>query len=66
MAAELIAVSPALGLGLGQMLDIGRQLGDMALVLGSIAMIMAVGVLVDRLIFSPLRQRTLRNRGLAR
>ena len=66
MAAELIAVSPALGLGLGQMLDIGRQLGDMALVLGSIIMIMAVGVLVDRLIFSPLRQRTLRNRGLAR
>lgn len=29
MAAELIAVSPALGPGLGQMLDKGRQLGDM-------------------------------------
>lgn len=64
MAAELIAVSPALGPGLGQMLDTGRTLGDMALVLGSIAMIMAVGVLIERLIFSPLRQRTLRNRGL--
>lgn len=64
MAAELIAVSPALGLGLGQMLDIGRQLGDMALVLGSILMILAVGVLIERLVFSPLRQRTLRNRGL--
>ena len=66
MAAELIAVSPALGLGLGQMLDVGRQLGDMALVLGSIAMIMAVGILIERLVFAPLRQRTLRSRGLAR
>ena len=66
MAAELIAVSPALGLGLGQMLDVGRQLGDMALVLGSIAMIMAVGILIERLVFAPLRQRTLRNRGLIR
>lgn len=66
MAAELIAVSPALGPGLGQMLDVGRQLGDMALVLGSIVMIMAVGVLVERLVFTPLRTRTLRNRGLIR
>ena len=59
MAAELIAVSPALGPGLGQMLDTGRSLG-------AIAMIMAVGILIERLIFSPLRQRTLRNRGLIR
>jgi len=66
MAAELIAVSPALGPGLGQMLDVGRSLGDMALILGAIAMIMAVGILIERLIFSPLRQRTLRNRGLIR
>lgn len=64
MAAELIAVSPALGPGLGQMLDTGRSLGDMALILGAIAMIMAVGILIERLVFSPLRQRTLRNRGL--
>lgn len=66
MAAELIAVSPALGPGLGQMLDTGRTLGDMALVLGSIAMIMAVGILVERVVFAPLRLRTLRNRGLIR
>ena len=66
MAAELIAVSPALGPGLGQMLDTGRTLGDMALVLGSIGMIMAVGILVERVVFAPLRQRTLRNRGLLR
>jgi NitT/TauT family transport system permease protein len=66
MAAELIAVSPALGPGLGQMLDVGRTLGDMALVLGSIGMIMAVGILVERVVFAPIRQRTLRNRGLIR
>ena len=64
MAAELIAISPALGPGLGQMLDTGRQLGDMSLVLGSIIVIMTVGVLIERLVFSPIRQRTLRNRGL--
>lgn len=64
MAAELIAVSPALGPGLGQMLETGRVLGDMSLILGAIAMIMAAGILIERLVFSPLRQRTLRNRGL--
>lgn len=64
MAAELIAVSPALGPGLGQMLDVGRQLGDMALVLGSILTILIVGIVIERLIFNPLRTRTLRNRGL--
>ena len=64
MAAELIAISPALGVGLGQLLDTGRQLGDMGLVLGVILTIMIVGVLIERLIFAPLRNRTLRNRGL--
>ena len=64
MAAELIAVSPALGPGLGQMLETGRVLGDMALILGAIGMIMAAGILIERLVFSPLRNRTLRNRGL--
>jgi NitT/TauT family transport system permease protein len=66
MAAELIAVSPALGPGLGQMLDNGRSLGDMALIIGSIFMILAVGVLVERIVFAPLRRRTLTNRGLLR
>lgn len=63
MAAELIAVSPALGPGLGQMLDVGRQLGDMALVVGSILTILVVGILIERLVFNPLRVRTLRRRG---
>lgn len=64
MAAELIAIAPSLGPGLGLMLDTGRQLGDMSLVLGSIIVIMIVGVLIERLVFAPVRQRTLRNRGL--
>ncbi|CAB4538253.1 MAG: ABC transporter permease subunit [Actinobacteria bacterium] len=64
MAAELIAVSPALGPGLGQMLDTGRQLGDMSLVLAAIFVIMLVGVLIERVFFAPIRNRTLRNRGL--
>lgn len=64
MAAELIAVSPALGLGIGQLLDVGRQLGDMSLVLTSIFMIMLIGILVEKAFFSPLRNRTLAKRGL--
>ena len=66
MAAELIAINPALGAGLGQMLDNARQLGDMPGVIGAIIVILVVGVLVERLVFAPLRQRTLRNRGLVR
>lgn len=64
MAAELIAINPALGAGLGQMLDNSRQLGDMPGVIGTILVILTVGVLVERAVFAPLRQRTLRNRGL--
>ena len=64
MAAELIAVSPALGLGIGQLLDVGRQLGDMSLVIASILMIMLIGVLVEKVLFNPIRTRTLRKRGL--
>ncbi|MFM7029459.1 MAG: ABC transporter permease [Micrococcales bacterium] len=66
MAAELIAINPALGPGLGQMLDNARQLGDMAGVIGSIVVILVVGVVIERVVFAPLRERTLRNRGLLR
>jgi hypothetical protein len=38
----------------------------MAWVLGTIILILAVGVLVERAVFAPLRQSTLRNRGLIR
>lgn len=65
MAAELIAFSPALGLGLGQLLDQGRELSDMSLVMATIIMILLVGIAVELCVFAPLERRVLRNRGLA-
>jgi NitT/TauT family transport system permease protein len=64
MAAELITQSPRLGTGLGQLLDTGRQLFDVSLVFGMIIAILAVGVAVDRVLFSPLERSVLRRRGL--
>lgn len=64
MAAELIAYSPALGIGLGQLLNIGRELNQMELVITTITLILIVGIAIDLLIFSPLERRVLRNRGL--
>jgi NitT/TauT family transport system permease protein len=66
MAAELIAISPQLGPGLGQLLQTGRELGDMSLVIGTIILILITGITVERLAFSPIRRRVLRNRGLGR
>ncbi|MGX1130481.1 NitT/TauT family transport system permease protein [Streptomyces glaucescens] len=65
MAAELIASSPELGLGLGQLLENARSYQDMALVLATIGEILIVGVAVDLLVFAPLERRVLRSRGLA-
>ena len=66
MAAELIANSPALlGLGLGQLLDSGRQQADMPLALAAIVGILAVGLFVDEALFRPLERGVLRRRGLA-
>jgi len=64
MAAELITFSPKLGLGLGQLLDTGRQLSDMSLVVTAILVIFFVGIGVDRLVFAPIERRVLRRRGL--
>ena len=64
MAAELITFSPELGLGLGQLLDSGRQLSDMSLVVGSIGLVLAVGIAIELLVFSPVERRVLRRRGL--
>ena len=64
MAAELIAISPALGNGLGQTLETGRQLGDMSLIVTAILMILTTGIFVEKLGFAPLRRRVYRNRGL--
>ncbi|WAZ21511.1 ABC transporter permease [Streptomyces cinnabarinus] len=65
MAAELIASSPELGLGLGQLLENARTYQDMALVLATITEILVVGIAVDLMLFAPLERRVLRSRGLA-
>jgi NitT/TauT family transport system permease protein len=64
MAAELIAYSPKLGIGLGQQLNIGRELNDMSLVIASIVLILVVGVAIELLVFAPLERRVLAARGL--
>ncbi|HEV2888762.1 MAG TPA: ABC transporter permease [Frankiaceae bacterium] len=65
MAAELITFSPRLGLGLGQLLETGRELSDMSLVMASIVVILAVGIGIEMLVFAPLERRVLSRRGLA-
>jgi len=64
MAAELIASSPALGLGLGQALENAREMQDMPTVLATIILILLVGVGIDLLCFAPVERRVLRSRGL--
>ncbi len=64
MAAELIPYSPSLGQGLGQLLNIGRELSQMSLVITSIALILLVGVAIELLVFAPLERGVLRRRGL--
>ena len=64
MAAELITYSPALGQGLGQLLNLGRELSQMSLVITSIALILVVGVAIELLVFAPLERRVLNRRGL--
>nr|BFF00482.1 ABC transporter permease [Streptoalloteichus tenebrarius] len=64
MAAELIAVSPQLGLGLGAFLQNGQALSDMPQVIAAILLILLVGVGVELLAFRPVERRVLRARGL--
>ncbi|WP_405016860.1 ABC transporter permease [Kitasatospora sp. NBC_00070] len=64
MAAELIAASPDLGVGLGRFLENQREFNDMSGVLLGIILILIVGVAIDLLFFSPLERLVLRNRGL--
>ncbi len=65
MAAEIIAVGGSIGFGLGSMLQQSRELADLAGVLGTILLILAIGILIELLLFGPLERRMLRNRGLA-
>ncbi len=64
MAAELITYSPQLGQGLGQLLNLGRELSQMALVITSIGLILFVGIAIELLVFAPLERRVLLRRGL--
>ncbi|WP_369226745.1 ABC transporter permease [Streptomyces sp. R39] len=64
MAAEIIASSPDLGVGLGQLLENGRNNSSMPQVFLAIFLILLVGVAVDLLVFSPLERWVLRGRGL--
>lgn len=52
MAAEIIFF----GLGLGQILETGRQLLDLALVMTAIISIIAIGVIVDGVVFGAARR----------
>lgn len=65
MAAELIVTSTKLGFGLGQLLNQGRDLSDMPLVLAAIILIFIVGVGIEVLFFRPVERAVLRSRGLA-
>ncbi|MGE7433200.1 ABC transporter permease [Kitasatospora sp. NPDC001175] len=64
MAAELIASSPDLGLGLGRYLENRREDIDMPGVLLGIILILTVGIAIDLLVFSPIERTVLRSRGL--
>nr|WSX49189.1 ABC transporter permease [Streptomyces sp. NBC_00974] len=64
MAAEIIASSPDLGLGLGQLLENGRNNIDLPGVFLAILLILVVGIAIDLLIFSPVERWVLRTRGL--
>ncbi|MFD0313304.1 ABC transporter permease [Streptomyces flavalbus] len=64
MAAEIIASSPDLGVGLGQLLENGRNNSSMSMVFLAILLILVVGIAIDLLVFSPLERWVLRGRGL--
>ena len=60
MAAELLYVS----LGLGYLLMMGRELNDMSQVIAVMLVIIAIGLIVDRLIFAPIETRVRARWGL--
>ena len=64
MAAEIIATSPQLGVGLGAYLKQGSDFNSIPGVIAAIFLILLVGVGIELLVFRPLERRVLRNRGL--
>lgn len=61
MAGELIFVS----VGLGHLLEMGRELNDMAQVMAVMVMIVVVGLVFDQFIFARLEKRIRRQWGVA-
>ncbi|MDP9181327.1 MAG: ABC transporter permease [Actinomycetota bacterium] len=64
MAAELVAHSPELGLGVGQLLDAARLNADIAGIFAGIFTILVIGIAIELCLFAPLERRVLRRRGL--
>ncbi|MCG2624918.1 ABC transporter permease [Arthrobacter sp. I2-34] len=64
MAAEIIAVGGTMGYGLGSLLDQGRTLSDMGIVMSAVLIILGVGILIELLVFGPVERRLLQRRGL--
>lgn len=64
MAAEIIASSPQLGIGLGAYLKQGSDFNRMSGVIAAIFLILLVGVGIELLVFRPIERRVLRSRGL--
>jgi len=66
MAAELIAVSPHLGPGIGQVMAEAGDNQDMAMAFGALIIILIIGIGINAVFFAPIERRLLRSRGLAR
>ena len=64
MAAEIITVGGSMGFGMGSLLQQGRDLSDMAIVVSAILLILAIGIVIELLVFAPVERRLLRGRGL--
>lgn len=62
MSAELL--SQSLKAGVGHLLNTGRDLNDMAMVLGMIGVILLIGLSVDRFLFYPLERVIARRWGV--
>ena len=64
MAAE-IYVTILTGFGLGQLLHYGRELMDMDQVIGVMSVVIVIGLLVDKVAFSPLEHRLRKKWGIS-
>ncbi len=64
MAAELIATSSKLGLGLGQLMDRGRSLEDAPTMYTALILIFIVGIGIELVFFRPVERAILSARGL--